>query len=139
MRRGRLPKTASVLVVESDRVFLEKLLEASRRQDSLLCVGLDPDLARLPAGFEPTAAGAERFMRAIVEATADLVCAYKPNIAFWEAMGPPGLEALARLRQSIPAAIPVIVDAKRGDLDYSAERYATALFDYYDFDALTVS
>jgi len=77
--------------------FFQKLARAVERNESLLCVGLDPDLERLPAGLPAGQAGAKdvaAFQRAIIEATSDLVCAYKPNLAFYEALGEPGLEAL---------------------------------------------
>jgi orotidine-5'-phosphate decarboxylase len=114
--------------------FLEKLEQASRKNHSLLCVGLDPDPALMPAGisfFE--------FNKSIIDATADLVCAYKPNIAFYEALGIDGLDALKRTRDYLPANIPVIVDAKRGDIGNTAQAYARSLFDYYNFDATTAS
>ncbi len=120
-------------------MFIERLGAAARRNASLLCVGLDPDPARFPVGVARDAEGALRFSLAIVEATTDLVCAYKPNLAFWEAFGPPGLEALHRLRHAIPPDIPVIADAKRGDIGNTAEAGAAALFDYYGFDAATVN
>ena len=113
--------------------FAEKLLAASRRNHSLLCVGLDPDPSLMPVAdiFE--------FNRAIVEATSDLVCAYKPNLAFYEAAGIPGLEALRRTLECIPDHIPVIGDAKRGDVQPSSRFYAQAMFDVWGFDAVTVS
>ena len=111
--------------------FADKLLAAAERNRSLLCVGLDPDPARMPV------ADVAEFNRAIIEATADLVCAYKPNMAFYEAFGIPGLEALRATLDAIPDWIPVISDAKRGDLDNSSAGYAKALFDVWDFDAAT--
>src|SRR3972149_4337849 len=79
------------------------------------------------------------FNKAIIDATADLVCAYKPNIAFYEALGREGWDALKRTREYIPADIPVIVDAKRGDIGNTAKAYARGLFDYFKFDAATAS
>jgi orotidine-5'-phosphate decarboxylase len=114
--------------------FIEKLARASRKNRSLLCVGLDTDPALLPAGT-----GIFEFNKAIIDATADLVCAYKPNIAFYEAQGNPGLEALKRTREYIGDEIPVIIDAKRGDIGNTAGAYARSLFDYYNFDATTAS
>jgi len=114
--------------------FMEKLTNAIRKNKSLLCVGLDPDPELMPdkvSVFE--------FNRAIIDATADLVCAYKPNLAFYEALGNEGLEALKRTVDYIPADIPVIGDAKRGDIGNTGERYATALFDDLKFDAVTIS
>ncbi len=114
--------------------FISKLTNASRKNQSLLCVGLDPDPAMMPEGI-----GVFEFNKAIIDATADLVCAYKPNIAFYEAMGNEGLEALKKTRDYIPDEIPVIIDAKRGDIGNTVRAYARSLFDYYDFDAMTAS
>jgi orotidine-5'-phosphate decarboxylase len=114
--------------------FAEKLARASHQNRSLLCVGLDPDPALLPAGT-----GVYEFNRAIIEATADVVCAYKPNIAFYEALGTAGLDALKKTREFVPADVPVIVDAKRGDIGNTARAYARALFEYFGFDAVTAS
>ncbi len=114
--------------------FVEKLAQAIRRNDSRLCIGLDPDPALMP---EDT--GVFEFNKAIIDATADLAGAYKPNIAFYEALGPEGLAALQRTREYIPADIPVIIDAKRGDIGNTARAYARSLFDYYHFDATTAS
>jgi orotidine-5'-phosphate decarboxylase len=114
-------------------MFFAKLREAIQRNHSFLCVGLDPDPARLP---ERDVAA---FNRAIVEATADLVCVYKPNLAFYEALGPRGMDVLQRTVEAIPKGIPVIADGKRGDIGSTAEAYARALFDVYGFDAATVN
>lgn len=114
--------------------FIEKLTNASRRNCSLVCVGLDPDPARMPKGITVT-----EFNRAIIEATSDLVCAYKPNIAFYEAMGNEGIDALLATRDAVPADIPVIIDAKRGDIGNTAKAYADALFSNWGFDAATVN
>ncbi len=119
--------------------FLEKLQSAIARNRSLLCVGLDPEVERLPAGLPRTTVGVLSFNRAIIDATADLVCAYKPNLAFYEALGPEGLRCLEATRRAIPDHIPVIGDAKRGDIGNSARLYARALFDGYGFDAATVN
>ena len=113
--------------------FQEKLAQASRRNHSLLCVGLDPDPAAMPV--EDVAA----FNQAIVDATSDLVCCYKPNLGFYEALGPPGLDALKRTLECIPANIPVIGDAKRGDVASTSQAYAKAMFQVWGFDAITVS
>jgi len=122
--------------------FFQKLAQAIERNGSLLCVGLDPDPDRLPASLRTrqTAAGeVATFQRAIIEATSDLVCAYKPNLAFYEAMGEAGAEALRATLAAIPGDIPVIGDAKRGDVGHTSRAYARALFDGWGFDAVTVS
>lgn len=114
--------------------FLDKLLAATRKNGSLLCVGLDPDPALMPAGVDVAS-----FNRAIIEATADLVCCYKPNMAFYEALGIPGLHALEETVRAIPSHIPILGDAKRGDMGNTAKAYAKALFDVWGFDAATVN
>ena len=113
--------------------FHEKLAEASRKNSSFLCVGLDPDPALMPVKsvFE--------FNREIIDATADLVCCYKPNLAFYEALGLDGLEALHRTLERIPDEIPVIGDAKRGDIGSTAQAYAKAMFQQWGFDAVTAN
>ena len=100
----------------------------------MLCVGLDPDPKLMPDKV-----GVFEFNKAIIEATADLVCAYKPNIAFYEALGNEGLDALKQTVKYVPDDIPVIVDAKRGDIGNTAKAYARALFEYFNFDATTVN
>lgn len=120
--------------------FRERLRAASERSGSLLCVGLDPDPARLPTHLGPAddARTVLAFNRAIIESTTDLVCAYKPNLGFYLAYGPAGVEALIETRRLIPAEIPVILDAKVGDLGNTSVAYARAYFDAWNFDAVTV-
>lgn len=113
--------------------FADKLARAAARNHSLLCVGLDPDPARMPGQ------DAAAFLRAVIEATADLVCCYKPNLAFFEALGRDGYQVLAEVLAAIPDDIPVLADAKRGDIGNTAEAYARALFDVWNFDAATVN
>ena len=121
--------------------FLEKLITASRRQNSLLCVGLDPEPGRFPAELlaMPVANAVVCFCYTIIEATAPYVCAYKPNLAFFEVLGPTGMQVFQEVLSAIPAHIPVIADAKRGDLGNTARNYATTLFDVYGCDAATVN
>jgi len=114
--------------------FVEKLTNTARKNESLLCVGLDPDPKLMPDKV-----GVFEFNKAIIDATADLVCAYKPNIAFYEALGNKGLDALKQTVKYVPDDIPVIVDAKRGDIGNTARAYAQALFDNFNFDATTVN
>ena len=114
--------------------FVDKLVKAMQDNNSLLCVGLDTDPKRMPEGI-----GIADFNRAIIEATSDLVCAYKPNLAFYEALGDEGQAALKETLKNIPAGIPVIADAKRGDIGNSAAAYARAIFDNLGFDATTVN
>jgi orotidine-5'-phosphate decarboxylase len=119
--------------------FLDSLLEAGRRNCSLLCVGLDPDARKLPIALRGAADPTYAFCMAIVEATSDLVCAFKPNIAFFEALGPAGIETLRRLIADMPRSVPVILDAKRGDMGSTAEAYAEAVFERLGADAVTLS
>ena len=114
--------------------FVEKLNQAIEKNHSLVCVGLDTSPELIPPGMSVF-----DFNKAIIDATADLVCAYKPNIAFYEAQGEKGLDALYRTVKCVPKAIPVIGDAKRGDIGNTSEAYAKALFDQIGFDAITVS
>jgi len=113
--------------------FFDKLERAAQRNGSLLCVGLDPDPAQMPVS------DVAAFNRAIIEATAEFVCAYKPNLAFYEALGERGLAALRETLAAIPPDIPVIADGKRNDIGNTAKAYARALFDELGVDAATVN
>jgi orotidine-5'-phosphate decarboxylase len=121
--------------------FLDKLEAAASTNRSWVCVGLDPDPALAPTAFAAAASAdwIAPFLRGVVEATADLVCCYKPNVAFYEALGATGMEALRETLRIIPPHIPVLGDAKRGDVGNTARAYAQALFDELGFDAATVS
>ena len=114
--------------------FLEKLTEATERNNSLLCIGLDPDPELMPAKVDVF-----KFNKAIIDATSDLVCAYKLNLAFYEALGLGGIDAMKRTIEYVPENIPVIGDAKRGDIGNTAKAYARAIFDIFNFDAATVN
>ena len=122
--------------------FGNRLIEAARANDSLLCVGLDPVRSQLPRPLdtEPDVTRAiVTFNSGVIAATSDLVCAYKPNLGFYLAYGAAGVAALEETRRLIPAHIPVILDAKVGDIGSTAEAYATGYFDTWDFDAITVN
>lgn len=119
--------------------FNHALRAAATRNQSLLCIGLDPDPQRMPAGLAQSADPTYDFCMAIAEATADLACAFKPNIAFFEALGPAGLATLRRLIADLPGDLPVIVDAKRGDIGSTAAAYAEAIFELLGADAVTLS
>jgi orotidine-5'-phosphate decarboxylase len=120
--------------------FIEQLQGAWKANNSLLCVGIDPDLARFPKQLAGRPEAILEFGRAIVDATADLACAFKPQIAYFHAeRAEAQLEALiAHIHQNHPG-IPVILDAKRGDIGSTAEQYAREAFERYDADAVTVS
>lgn len=114
--------------------FLERLHAAATAHDSWLCVGLDPESARVPPGLD-----LHVFLRGIVEATADLVCCFKPNIAFFEALGLQGQELLRAVLREVPSDVPVLLDAKRGDTPHTMQAYARAVFEELDVDAVTVN
>ncbi len=119
--------------------YLERLDTRVRAVGSVLCLGLDPTIEGLPAGFSHDLAGLERFSALLLEAAAPHAAAVKPNLAFFEAYGSAGIAALERLRATLPADLPVIADAKRGDIGSTAARQAVALFDGLGADAVTVN
>lgn len=116
--------------------FFSRLESRANRIDSLLCVGLDPHAHLLP---EPTAAEALRFSVRLIESTADVACAFKPNSAFFEVWGSEGWSALREVISAVPDGIPVILDAKRGDIASSANAYALAMYEYLGADAVTAN
>ena len=120
--------------------FIEQLHTATREHASLLCVGLDPDPARFPDHLRGNSARIFDFCAAIVDATADLACAFKPQIAYFAAhRAEEQLERLiAHIHRNAPG-VPVILDAKRGDIGSTAEQYAVEAFERYDADAVTLS
>ncbi len=119
--------------------FVEKLLNVARKNDSLVCVGLDTDLDKIPKHLFQNDDPLFAFNRSIIESTSDLVCAYKPNMAFYETHGSKGWDALKRTCEYIPGDIPVIIDAKRGDISNTARMYAKAIFETLGGDAVTVN
>ena len=120
--------------------FVEQLKAAWTANDSLVCVGLDPELERFPARLANAPSPIFQFNRAIIDATADLVCAYKPQFAHYAAY-----EAEDQLERTIEyihqhhPGIPVILDSKRGDVGNTAQRYAIEAFERYGADAVTVN
>ena len=119
--------------------FAEQLRTCEHTNDSLVCVGLDPLPEAMPAGFAGPA-GALAFCCAIVDAVADLVCAFKPQFAHFAALGAEReLAALIEFIHQRHPRVPVILDAKRGDMGATAERYAIEVFDRYGADAVTVN
>jgi orotidine-5'-phosphate decarboxylase len=119
--------------------FMDRLTRAQQEAGSLLCVGLDPDPSRIPDLGGSPVEQLVRFNRQIIEATSDLVCCYKPNLAFYLPYGPNGVEALLQVRRDVPPEIPVLLDAKTGDIASTSRAYATAFFDQWGFDAVTVN
>jgi orotidine-5'-phosphate decarboxylase len=119
--------------------YLDRLGARSAVTRTVLCVGVDPDPSSLPAGFSASLDGVERFARLLVEAALPHATAVKANLAFFEAHGSPGIAALERIRALIPADVPFVADAKRGDIDSTAARQAAALYDGLGADAITVN
>ncbi len=114
--------------------FIKKLKNAAQKNSSLLCVGLDPDPELMPDGVSVL-----EFNQAIIKATSDLVCAYKLNLAFYEVLEIEGIDAMKRTIKCVPEDIPIIGDAKLGDIGNTAKAYAKTIFDTFNFDASTVS
>jgi orotidine-5'-phosphate decarboxylase len=106
---------------------------------SFLCIGIDPDPAKLPPHISRDAEGVYRFCSQIIAATHHLCVAYKPNLAFFEAYGPRGMEVLAQLRTEMPQGVLTIADAKRGDIGNTSAMYAKAFFETMGFHAITLS
>lgn len=123
----------------TEKPFLQRLRRAQEERHSWLCVGLDPVLEHLPEPARRADDPLASFGRAIVEATADLACAYKPNLAFWLAHGTAGLRALQAVLEAVPEDIPVILDGKFGDIGHTAAAYARFAFDTLGADAVTVN
>jgi len=120
--------------------FLQRLAAVQQRRDSLLCVGLDPEPERFPEPWHGDPARIFDFCAAIVDATKDLVCAYKPQIAHFAAQrGEDQLERLMGYIRRVAPDVPVILDAKRGDIGSTAEQYAREAFVRYQADAVTLS
>lgn len=121
--------------------FKDKLNTIVKKNNSLLCVGLDSDITKIPEHIQSSEHPQSTFNKAIIDATNDLVCAYKPNIAFYEARGIAGIEALKitcdYIREKYPE-IPIILDAKRADIGNSNEGYVKLAYDYLGVDAITL-
>ena len=120
--------------------FIDMLHDAQQHNGSMLCVGLDPEPARFPAGLKGDANKIYDFCARIVDATADLVIAFKPQIAYFAAHRAEGqLERLMEHMRRVAPRVPIILDAKRGDIGATAEQYAKEAFDRYGADAVTLS
>lgn len=122
--------------------FLQKLNNAIKKNNSLLCIGLDSDLEKIPSFLLKKQDPIFEFNKEIINQTYNLVCAYKPNIAYYESRGAKGIVSLKKtieyVNKNYPD-IPLICDAKRADIGFTSEQYAKALFDYFNFDALTIN
>jgi len=120
--------------------FIRQLAAAWDRNDSLVCVGLDPEIERIPAALAGEPSPIFQFNKAIIDATADLVCAYKPQFAHYAAYeAEDQLERTIEYIHRVYPTVPVILDAKRGDVGNTAERYAIEAFERYGADAVTVN
>ncbi len=120
--------------------FIDKLSAAWTSSNSLLCVGLDPDLAKFPGDMHGRRDAIVAFCKAIIDATADLACAFKPQIAYFAALGAEAeLEEICNYLRSNYPQVPLILDAKRGDIGATAHQYAREAYDRYGADAVTLS
>lgn len=117
----------------------QELIEQIRLKQSFLCVGLDPDLSKIPTHLLETEDPIFEFNKAIIDATKDFCVAYKPNIAFYECHGPKGWESLRKTLEYIPTNIFTIADAKRGDIGNTSTYYAKTYFEYLNCDSVTVA
>ncbi|HFB68233.1 MAG TPA: orotidine-5'-phosphate decarboxylase [Calditrichae bacterium] len=120
-------------------MFFPRLDEVCKQKKSLLCIGLDIDIERIPPFLLTELDPLFYFNRAIVEATHDCAAAYKLNIAFYEALGIPGWDLLERTLSIMPPNVMIIADAKRGDIGNSSRKYAETFFKTFAFDAITVN
>jgi orotidine 5'-phosphate decarboxylase subfamily 2 len=119
--------------------YLEKLAARTQQQKTFVCVGLDVDLDKLPAQFKTDSDPLFAFNKYIIDQTKDFTAAYKPNMAFYEMYGIKGLQSLYKTIEYIPKNIPVILDAKRGDIGNTSKAYAKAAFEDFQADAITLS
>ncbi|MEJ7839067.1 MAG: orotidine-5'-phosphate decarboxylase [Thermomicrobiales bacterium] len=119
--------------------FDKRLSNRAREIDSLLCIGLDPILNRLPDAIARTPAGVVEFSREIIAATSSMALAFKPNLAFFFALGREGLDTLYQVCADIPSNIPIVLDCKVNDMGATAEHYARAWFNELDVDAITIA
>src|SRR5579859_3317894 len=119
--------------------FIDKLRAAQTTNRSYICVGLDPDVSKMPPTCGQSGSDILGFCSAIIDSTADVVSAYKPNLAFFLAHGAVGIDVLRQVIAHVPAEIPTILDAKFGDIGHSAEQYAAFAYEHLRVDAVTVS
>lgn len=116
-----------------------ELFSQIQKKSSFLCVGLDADIQKIPSHLKTEKDPIFTFCKEIIEQTSDFAVAYKPNIAFFEALGPQGWETLQKVNELIPKDIFTIADAKRGDIGNTSKLYAKAFFEQMDFDSVTVA
>jgi orotidine-5'-phosphate decarboxylase len=119
--------------------FIHKLRNVQRKNNSLLCIGLDTDISKIPPHLRKSSNPQLAFNRQIIEATKDIVCAYKLNLAFYESAGKKYWEIIHKTLEAIPKEIITICDGKRGDIGNTAEQYARQIFNDWNFDSATVN
>ena len=117
----------------------QDIFEQIKLKRSFLCVGLDTDIDKLPGELKKSKDPVFEFNKRIIDATHDLCISYKLNLAFYEKLGPAGLESLEKTVDYVPESIFLIADAKRGDIGNTSNMYASTFFEYYNFDAVTLS
>lgn len=118
--------------------FTTLLQQRSQSLNHFVCLGLDPDPAKLPAQFSQDLNGCAAFLEAVIKETQDHVLCYKPNMAFFEAFGIEGLKLLESVRSWIPSSVPLILDAKRADIGNTSQKLATYVYDYFGADSVTL-
>lgn len=117
----------------------EALIESIKEKHSFLCVGLDADIDKIPAHLKESEDPIFEFNKAIIDATLPYTVAYKPNLAFYEALGEKGMQSLKKTIDYLPNSVFTIADAKRGDIGNTSKMYAQSFFDYFGFDSVTVA
>lgn len=117
----------------------QELFHQIQKKSSFLCVGLDPDPEKIPRNLLQEADPIFEFNKQIIDNTSEFAVAYKPNIAFYEALGPKGWESLQKTLDYIPKELFTIADAKRGDIGNTSKLYAKAFFEMMDFDSITIA
>jgi len=120
-------------------IAVKELRNIQQKNRSMICLGLDLDPKKMPSDFASTTKGMYDFAHRIIDATSDLVCAYKPNLAFYESLGAEGWSLLKLIVERVPEGIPIILDGKRGDIGNTASHYAKNLFDQLKADWVTLN
>src|SRR5690554_2084113 len=126
-------------MLNDQRMNKQALFQQIKNKSSFLCVGLDPDMDKLPRHLLNEDDPLFAFNKQLIDYTADFAVAYKPNLAFYEVLGPKGWESLQKTLDYIPKDIFTIADAKRGDIGNTADLYAKAFFEMMDFDSVTLA
>lgn len=117
----------------------QKLIDSISRKGTMLCVGIDPDINKMPECFEKNINGLAEFIKTIVEQTKDVTAAYKINFAFYEQYGSDGFDLIKQILKAIPTDVFTIADAKRGDIGNTSSAYAKSVFNFFNFDSVTVN